>query len=999
MAEFMIVGQWYTDGGTIIKVYPDGHQKIVLEANASQSRAQGESADLKDIILFAYHYGGGEENVNVFFVSNDYGETFNICEDVALNAILATTYNCDILHLDGKFYVIAIDSGYDGGYIPTIWTSEDGGNTWTQTITSGLPVIGGWDEPKLFCPDGETIYFSDTSMSSSETRFITVWYSTDLGLTWTAIDDTSYADGVWQFTLLDMANVSGTNVMLCSGNVVDAGSQTDIYTHAPATNTLTAKHNTGGTNLYNFGFEHDDILYAFNDDEHWLDYSTDLGISWLTMPGYMDTYPNTDIRNDSNFHRWIYQFPSGDKMGMKCKNTNFLFTTNEDRIIKSVKIPYTDYNTFEYIEMDNLDDVYYLSATPDFSFIPVLEGNQEMILTTKMNTYDDIPLYVLYEDSTHANIINWPVAYATHVIAHSPDFRHIAIQYAQDTSDLRPKIVLSNDYGRTWNLLEDSIINSYFANEIGGIYNQSLSWCEIEECFWFIYFGGVGNTHIFKGIRFDETWKRWDIISDYDLWFSEVWDTYHLNGYAYIVSSYESTGERKTTLTYSSDGITWLKIDDTNYNDWEAQEKNNAKMVRVNDTNIIITPYEAETYTHDPLTNTLTLINAFGFYNFTWAGAKDNIIYVYDYKKVYMSTDTGVSFTEITSDLNTMSYINNPPGWSKQITQNNNGFFAMFFYSSWALLNLPVGTVWWSPDMISWTKISDYYIDPGFVWNNMYSINVSPNFKPQNNKSLNAIVNDNEIAIIDHNLTSHDYTQHSSSLTDGQLVCDRYMFIIDGTTDDDTTDIKLKVYDDNVLIKEIVLVLHDDIFITDNVSTNTPIIKLASSKISRNGQFFMLEFEVFEYDSTKTYDEIGWNAYPDSPYTHFFYCFGVSESGITSGSPAIPGEELEKEFTIPLYPNWTPYEDALDDSIQYFERVVTTKTISASLNTTKVEAGVEYQHEQMIDKFETESTCTPFELTENDPKVVTIQEKIITKKEPRLKPIDTSGLCSCTEEE
>jgi len=121
-------------------------------------------------------------------------------------------------------------------------------------------------------------------------------------------------------------------------------------------------------------------------------------------------------------------------------------------------------------------------------------------------------------------------------------------------------------------------------------------------------------------------------------------------------------------------------------------------------------------------------------------------------------------------------------------------------------------------------------------------------------------------------------------------------------------------------------------------------------------------------------------------------------------------------YTIPVYPNWTPYKDALNNSEQYFERPIKNKiiteyeytyekTIGSELcpcgteltteikTSTIIENKYKYQHNDLIEHFETESTCTPFRLTENNEQLIITEEKIKPKVTSKLKPIDKTGLC------
>lgn len=131
-------------------------------------------------------------------------------------------------------------------------------------------------------------------------------------------------------------------------------------------------------------------------------------------------------------------------------------------------------------------------------------------------------------------------------------------------------------------------------------------------------------------------------------------------------------------------------------------------------------------------------------------------------------------------------------------------------------------------------------------------------------------------------------------------------------------------------------------------------------------------------------------------------------------------DENSFPYVLPVYPNWTPYADSLHASVDYFERPIKTKTIKEYEDTYDVytesgselcpcsdqvktvteikkeisfEAKYTYQHNDLIEHFESESTCTPFRLTENKETNEVVEEKLIQKKKSKLEPIDKTGLC------
>ena len=132
--------------------------------------------------------------------------------------------------------------------------------------------------------------------------------------------------------------------------------------------------------------------------------------------------------------------------------------------------------------------------------------------------------------------------------------------------------------------------------------------------------------------------------------------------------------------------------------------------------------------------------------------------------------------------------------------------------------------------------------------------------------------------------------------------------------------------------------------------------------------------------------------------------------------------DITKEWELPVFPDWNPYRESLLESIPYFEKsliikeripvvsvidktglcppcgteeIVTSKRLNTLKTTTK------YQHGDMYDRFTTESTCAPFQLTENDTKPdVEIQEEItLYRKKSKVSEIDKSGLCNSCEDD
>ena len=139
------------------------------------------------------------------------------------------------------------------------------------------------------------------------------------------------------------------------------------------------------------------------------------------------------------------------------------------------------------------------------------------------------------------------------------------------------------------------------------------------------------------------------------------------------------------------------------------------------------------------------------------------------------------------------------------------------------------------------------------------------------------------------------------------------------------------------------------------------------------------------------------------------------------------GSDFDKEFTLKVYPNWTPYKVALNNSIEYFEKEKVTNTYpynyeepkkhglekidgsslceictttensdSSVINTTSTfmrEYSRTYQHELMRIHFESESTCTPFTLDNNDTEIVNVYENKKPASKKKLQKIDKTGIC------
>jgi len=135
-------------------------------------------------------------------------------------------------------------------------------------------------------------------------------------------------------------------------------------------------------------------------------------------------------------------------------------------------------------------------------------------------------------------------------------------------------------------------------------------------------------------------------------------------------------------------------------------------------------------------------------------------------------------------------------------------------------------------------------------------------------------------------------------------------------------------------------------------------------------------------------------------------------------------DETPITYKIPVYPDWTPYKNSLSSSVQHFERDVIIKEYEeyvdartivrtglctpcdgdvvenkkTRLNTIRTDA--KYQHNDMRDKFMTESTCDPYELTKKSEPEVEIQEEItLYRREQKIQQIDRSGLCTPCEDD
>jgi len=151
---------------------------------------------------------------------------------------------------------------------------------------------------------------------------------------------------------------------------------------------------------------------------------------------------------------------------------------------------------------------------------------------------------------------------------------------------------------------------------------------------------------------------------------------------------------------------------------------------------------------------------------------------------------------------------------------------------------------------------------------------------------------------------------------------------------------------------------------------------------------------------------------------HFFVFDLATFEKFTGGGGSGPGE---KEFTIPVYPDWTPYNKSLENSVKYFEKEKITNTYpynykadennlpkidgsdlcepcpnEDNINTTNIFTTTflkVYQHDLLPEKFKTESTCTPFTLDNNDTEIVNIYEKKKPVSKVKLKEIDKSNIC------
>lgn len=129
-------------------------------------------------------------------------------------------------------------------------------------------------------------------------------------------------------------------------------------------------------------------------------------------------------------------------------------------------------------------------------------------------------------------------------------------------------------------------------------------------------------------------------------------------------------------------------------------------------------------------------------------------------------------------------------------------------------------------------------------------------------------------------------------------------------------------------------------------------------------------------------------------------------------------DETPKTYKIPVYPDWTPYKNALGNSIPFFEKDVIVKKYEEVADGTVIDrtglcppcaSDVEtpkkmilntikttnkYQHNDMRDRFLEESTCDPYELTEESVPEVEIEEEIVVqRRESKTTKIDTTGLC------